>query len=160
MKCKGTMVKERCGNPWWNPSLEPLCAAGGGRPLGSGRQLPPPTNCWPVAPWGGGHWRGGPLPPPPNTPNRPTCPPPPPPRIAPLGPPPTDPPRGPHPSPSYPPPLPSVNLGASLPLPAEYFLSSHTAHYLPPSTPCITIYHVNSCISSGSTLPPMCHVAP
>ena len=35
----------------------------GGRPLGSGRQLPPPpppTNCWPEAPWGGGgHGKGG-----------------------------------------------------------------------------------------------------
>ena len=33
---------------------------GGGRPLGSGRQLPPPNNCWPEAPGGGGggHWRG------------------------------------------------------------------------------------------------------
>ena len=33
---------------------------GGGRPLGPGRQLPPPTNCWPKAPrGGGGAWRGG-----------------------------------------------------------------------------------------------------
>ena len=37
----------------------------GGRPLGSGHQLPPPkTNCWPEVPWGGGgggglHWTGG-----------------------------------------------------------------------------------------------------
>ena len=33
-----------------------LCALlRGGRALGSGRQLPPPpTNCWPEAPWGGG----------------------------------------------------------------------------------------------------------
>ena len=32
----------------------------GGRPLGSGRQLPPPTNCWPGAPfWGGGGGGGG-----------------------------------------------------------------------------------------------------
>ena len=32
---------------------------GGGRPLSSGRQLPPPTNCWPEAPWGGGGLREG-----------------------------------------------------------------------------------------------------
>ena len=38
---------------------------GGGRSLGSGRQLPPQTDCWPKAPWGGGGgggggaWRGG-----------------------------------------------------------------------------------------------------
>ena len=45
----------------WKPPLEwpggdpyPNPGGGGGRPLGSGRQLPPPTNCWPEAPWGGG----------------------------------------------------------------------------------------------------------
>ena len=33
---------------------------GGGALLGSGRQLPPPTNCWPQAPGGGGGLgRGG-----------------------------------------------------------------------------------------------------
>ena len=32
---------------------------GGGRPLGIGRQLPPLTNCWKEAPWGGGGMGGG-----------------------------------------------------------------------------------------------------
>ena len=32
-----------------------VAPGGGGRPLGSGRQLPPPPiNCWPEAPGGGG----------------------------------------------------------------------------------------------------------
>ena len=53
-----------------NQVHNPRGGGGGGRPLGSGRQLPPPTNCWPEAPWGGGgSWRPrtrGVAPPPPG----------------------------------------------------------------------------------------------
>ena len=33
--------------------------ARGGRSLGLGADLPPPSNCWPGAPWGAGGGRGG-----------------------------------------------------------------------------------------------------